>query len=571
MKKLVVSLLVLLICVLGGLTACGTGKNSSAGSEPDNTPAAATASVMSINIAGQDMTAAENVTTVKYPGQNGRQYTYALRRARLDALIQEYTPDVLFLQEVNGNNWWWPYLVTNEDSFLNTFTNYTLVGRTNRVGGSDGAGKVWYDLYNQLYYDHDKFEAVETGMFYLNVKRDQPFSSKWHESAKYSSDDNNTCVWAVLKDKETGISAVYASTHLKPTGGYLGRILTNYRQAVNLADGLYEIASTFGEDKALPIIVGGDFNLNIDHKLNYSYPYLTEAAHYSDVQKIAERTDTNGTARVWGKNKGSTSNDGSTSDGSRIDLFLTQGMTVSRYQCLDGTFIEDATGAYYTSERIFDGTAYDLSDHLPIMANIEISADHSEVLAPGATYKNTAADADQLLEGGESIATKTKLVFKGEDLIKYFTGGQYMQADAVVDGKYEGVLRLMATETCPNVYINFDYARLMADRSLKAADIAGYSKIRIVYKTVYTVSNAEFMVAVLNEGNNAINHAVNATVMTSSSAFEEKTFNIAKHEDASGAITTLVLGTMAYADDFNGTCGMFAGDCVYISSIELIA
>ena len=163
----------------------------------------------------------------------------------------------MYLQEVNGNDWWWPYLVTNEDSFLNTFKNYTLVGRTNRVGGSEGAGKVWYDLYNQLYYDNQKFEEVASGMFYLNVKRDVPFSKDWHESVKYSSDDNNTCVWAVLKDKKTGLSAVYASTHLKPTGGYLARALTNYRQAIHLADGLYKISEKYADENGLlPISVG---------------------------------------------------------------------------------------------------------------------------------------------------------------------------------------------------------------------------------------------------------------------------------------------------------------------------
>ena len=67
-----------------------------------------------------------------------------------------------------------------DDSFVNTFTNYTLVGRTNRVGGSEGAGSWWGDLYNQLYFDNTKFDAVAKGMFYLNEKRDVPFSKQRH-------------------------------------------------------------------------------------------------------------------------------------------------------------------------------------------------------------------------------------------------------------------------------------------------------------------------------------------------------------------------------------------------------
>ena len=127
-------------------------------------------------------------------------------------------------------------------------------------------------------------------MFYLNSKRDVPFSKSWHESAAYSSDDNNTCGWAVLKDKKTGVSAVYASTHLKPVGSFLARKLTNYRQAVNLAEGLYELSVKYADEGGtLPIAVGGDFNANTATPFNKSYAHLTEHAHYSDAQKVAAK------------------------------------------------------------------------------------------------------------------------------------------------------------------------------------------------------------------------------------------------------------------------------------------
>lgn len=566
----------------GGTTSNESVDGGSSVATPDSTPESssvvtekevfASARVMSINIAGQDMTHADNINTVKYPGQTGMDYTYEKRRARLDALIGDYTPDVLFLQEVNGNDWWWPYLVSNEDSFLNTFTDYALVGRTNRVGQSEGGGNYWYDLYNQLYYDTTKYESVATGMFYLNEKRTEPFTKDWHESAGYDSDDNNTCVWAVLKDKKTGVSAVYASTHLKPTGGYLGRALTNYRQSIHLADGLYEISETYADEGGvLPIVVGGDFNLLTSHEYNYAYPHMTERAHYSDAQQVADKSDTSGTARVWGKSKTGTGSDGTTSDGSRIDIFFTQGMHVNRYQCLNGVFLEDASGAYYTSERIFDGSAYDLSDHLPIMIDVKIPAKEREVLAPGAAYENTVSANDTTAAAGTSAISQSKMVFTAEDILPYFVNGQYMDAEVVADATYEGVLRLKASVSCPNVYTYFDYDGLMAAKGLTPAQIDHYTKVKITYKTNLTVSGSEMVVSVLNEGTDKVAYGQNTTKLTNSNGYTTQTFTIMKGKNASGAITDMLIGTMAYTSDFSGTCGMFAGDCLYIYSIEFIA
>lgn len=575
MKKMLSFALFVIVCISACLTACGDygGSKSSESAGGENNAVYASVKIMSINIAGQDMTEADFVSTVVYPNQTGHDYTYAKRRARLDVLIGEYTPDVLFLQEVNGNDWWWPYLVSDEDSFLNTFTDYTLVGRTNRVGGTDGAGGKWHDLYNQLYYNHSKFTAAATGMFYLNVKRTEPFSAVWHESAYYSSDDNATCVWAVLKDKKTGVSAVYASTHLKPTGGFLARKLTNYRQAINLAEGLYEIADNFADEGgALPIVVGGDFNLPATAEYNYAYPHMTVVSHYSDAQKIAEKTDNSGTARVWGKNKKATSDDGSVSDGYRIDMFFTQGMKVKRYQCLNGTFVEDLNGVYYTPERLFDGSAYDLSDHLPVMINAEIPSRNRQVKPPeDLAYVNDAHGKDEPVVGGQSRVERKNIVFTASDIVGYFGESQYMRADAVVHPVYGGVLRLMATESCPNVFAYFDYGELMKDKGLSPADIGGCSKIKIIYKTSFTAQNGEFVIAVLNEGDENVSYGINTTPLPRSDNFTEKVLELKKGASASGNITDILFGTMAYSEDYSGVCGLLKGDCVYVRSIEFIA
>lgn len=561
--------LVMAAVILFSTAGCGPAEG---GTEPSQTAASADVKMITLNIAAQDMTTKDYLYTVKYPGQDGNDYSYALRRQRLDALIETYMPDVLMLQEVNGSKFWWPYLVSDADSFLNTFDMYELVGRTNRIGGTDGAGDNWYDLYNQIYYNKNKFDAVATGMFYLNSKRTQPFTEEWHESAYYDSDDNNTCVWAVLKDKKTGISAVYASTHLK-TAPYLARAITNYRQAVNLADGLYEISVQYADAAgALPIVVAGDFNMTTDQNYNKTYPYLTEDAFYSDARVISGTSDTRGTARVWGKNITATKNDGCTSDGYRIDYFFTQAMEIEEYECLNGVFIEDSEGFFYDEQFVADGSGYDLSDHLPVYVEAKIAQSDRNIREPLSSYRNTAADGDEAATAGESQVSSSKIIFGGDDLLEYFgESGQYMHADAVRVPGEGNVLRLMAEESCANVYTLFDYAALMQSRGLTPAEISDYSRIRIRYKTCLTVAESEWMLGILCEGAGGMDYTENATKMTNSNnGFTEQVYEIALSPDASGKITGVVFGTMAYMSDYAGTCGMYAGDCFYISSIEFL-
>lgn len=524
--------------------------------------------LMSINIAGQDMTEPDYISTIRYPGQTGKDYTYAHRRKRLDAIVSAYSPDVLMLQEVNGESWWWRHLVSDENSFLNTFEEYALVGTVNRIGQTDGAGDHWYDLYNQLYYNKNKFEPIKTGMFYLNEKRTEPFSEEWHESAYYDSDDNATCVWAVLKDKKTGICAVYASTHLK-TAPYLARAITNYNQAVELADGLYEISCAYAQDgTSLPVVVAGDFNMSTDQNYNKTYSYMTENAAYKDLRTVAASSDTKGTARVWGQNKTAIRNDGCTSDGYRIDYFFAQSVRTEKYSCLNGMFMEDSGGeVFYIEQPVFDGSAYDLSDHLPIYAEVKIPR-LGETAAPSDPYRNTAGEQDTTVtDGGSSELSQTKIVFSASDLLKYFSGS-FMEAKIVK--RSDGIaLRLTATRACANVYVVFDYAQLMKDKGLSPVRSDIYNKINIRFAASLTVGGSELMMAALSEGDEGIAYGVNTTVLPAVQGNVLQTqVKIKKSEDCSGNFVKIAIGTMAYMNDYSGVCGMYAGDSIYIYSLE---
>ena len=111
----------------------------------------------------------------------------------------------------------------------------------------------------------------------------------------------------------------------------------------------------------------------------------------------------------------------------------------------------------------------------------------------------------------------------------------------------------------------------MAAKGLTPAQIDHYTKVKITYKTNLTVSGSEMVVSVLNEGTDKVAYGQNTTKLTNSKGYTTQTFTIMKGKNASGAITDMLIGTMAYTSDFSGTCGMFAGDCLYIYSIEFIA
>ena len=145
-----------------------------------------------------------------------------------------------------------------------------------------------------------------------------------------------------------------------------------------------------------------------------------------------------------------------------------------------------------------------------------------------------------------------------------------MTAEIVADDTYESVLRLKASVSCPNVYTYLDVDGLMSANGLSDLQISEYSKIKITYKTSLTVSTSELAVAVLNEGDSTVQYGKNTTKFTNSNDYTTQTLTITKGKNASGAITDILLGTMAYANDFSGVCGMFAGDCLYVYSIEFL-
>lgn len=515
------------------------------------------AKVMSVNIAYP--TTFEN-SYIKYKGQTPEDYTMKKRFTRLCTLVDYYTPDVIMMQEVNGRGGWWDYLVDGKDDFLDRYSKYDFVGTINLAGGTNGSGGNNI-LYNQVYYNTKKFELVDGGTFFCRDNKNAPENPTTGDyEGVYENNNTTTCTYAVLKDKTTLLTAVYATTHLC-TRGSIDRCFRSYGQARNLTEGLYDIAQQYKwNDEALPIIVGGDFNGPESDESFYAYPHMVDEAHYNDVKKVAPVEDNSGTARIFGKTVAN--------NGSRIDYFFEQGAQVTDYKVLSGTFIEDKaqTSCEYNTEAVLDGTEYDLTDHLPIFAKIKLNANSASV-APD-TYVNPCINEDVTVEEGTPInATATKIVFDSTELLPYVGGNakKGFVASIVENGSDGKCLRLTMEKSRIDPCISIDYASLMAHLGLESASAEDYHKIKVEYKYCATkdasllhfgASTASMVPITIGANTNSVDYATGE--------WSVQTF------DFSEVIEAFWVGEFSYFGFTTGV-GLMAGDSVYIRSIELVA
>lgn len=564
MKKFLCALLGALTAFSAfGIVGCGSNSSSQGDSSSESTTiqlpaddAVTSSKVMTVNIA---YPATFEKSYIKYKGQTPDDYTMKKRFNRLCALVDYFSPDVMMLQEVNGKGGWWDYLVDGEDTFLKRNTKYDFVGTTNLAGGTNGSGGA-RTLYNQIYYKTSKFELVDGGTFFCRDDKTSPenYYTGDYEGV-YDANNTTTCTYAVLKDKTTSLMAVYATTHLC-TRADASRCFRSYGQARNLTEGLYDIAEEYkwGEE-ALPIIVGGDFNGPESDKNFYSYPHMTDEAHYTDSQKAAPELDNSGTARIFGASIAN--------NGNRIDYIFNQGAEVTDYKVLSGTFIEDKaqTTCEYNPEAVLDGSEYDLTDHLPVFAKLKINAE-SKSVAPD-TYVNSCINDDTVItEESEINATATKIVFDSTKLLAFV--GRKLQkgfkADIVIDGSGKPCLRLTMEKSRIDPCISIDYASLMSSLGLQSVMAQSYKKIKIEYKYCATkdVSLMNFGASTIPVGTLTI--GVNTQILPQSGTWNTQIL------DYSGVDEVFWEDEFTYFGFATGV-GLMAGDSIYIRSIELIS
>lgn len=163
------------------------------------------------------------------------------RKPRFKALMQEYCPDILAVQEHSDS---WGSYITME------------------------FGKIYTDYATQslaFYFRTDRYEILETGAFYLSPTPNEP--------SQFEGDSGpRSCIWAIAKDKFTGITTLYINCHPD---------WNNDTQRALQVDVIFQV---MGEKmKQYPTIFCGDFNTEPTGPV---YPRIVQ--DFKDSYKEAE-------------------------------------------------------------------------------------------------------------------------------------------------------------------------------------------------------------------------------------------------------------------------------------------
>lgn len=124
---------------------------------------------------------------------DGEGHMVADRIPRICSLIDKYDPDVVGFQEVR-------------EKWLNAFTEhfgdrYEIHHKYRSEYGAEAATMMWRK---------SRFDCVEKGYFWLSPTP-HIMSHSWDIGSGY--DDFRICMWATLRDKETGHTFTYFNTH----------------------------------------------------------------------------------------------------------------------------------------------------------------------------------------------------------------------------------------------------------------------------------------------------------------------------------------------------------------------
>lgn len=150
------------------------------------------------------------------------------RLPHLQEMIAKYDPDLYGSQELGGNG--------DIETFLSLFPQFEAV--------SYKMAK-WAYADSALFYRKDRFEALDSGQFWLSPKPSVPFAHNWRALTM-----PHYVNWVYLRQKSNGFRFLYVNTHFDNTSG------NKEPSAFLFANTLRPIANV------MPIIATGDFNTN---------------------------------------------------------------------------------------------------------------------------------------------------------------------------------------------------------------------------------------------------------------------------------------------------------------------
>jgi endonuclease/exonuclease/phosphatase family metal-dependent hydrolase len=235
------------------------------------------------------------------------------RIEKVTDLIKKHNPDLFGVQEALHNQMM---------DLQNNLPDYQFVG----VGRDDGKEK---GEYSAIFYKKDKFEVLKQNTFWLSETPTIPGSKSWDAAI------TRVVTFAVVKEKSSGKSFIYANTHFDHIGKEARK---------NSANTIKHLLLDFMKDyKAIPVLVSGDFNSEPTAE-----PYLN-MIDGKELQLTDARPGTDVTGTFCGFEVGKI-------ECRTIDyIFHSPQWKASNYKV-----IQENDGKYYPS------------DHLPVMATFTL-------------------------------------------------------------------------------------------------------------------------------------------------------------------------------------------------------
>lgn len=221
---------------------------------------------------------------------------------------------------------------------LTGLPEYDYIG----VGRDDGKTK---GEYAPIFYQKDKFIALESGHFWLSEITDRP-NKGWDAALP------RICTWAKLKDNETGFVFFFFNLHMDHIG------VEARKNSAKLV--LKKITEMCGDN---PVILTGDFNVDQNSP---NYAVLEGSDLLNDSYKAAKiRYALNGTFNDFKPDSKTES---------RIDhVFVSPSFTVERYGVLTDTYRTEISESKSEKSSNFPKevsltkyVARTLSDHFPV-------------------------------------------------------------------------------------------------------------------------------------------------------------------------------------------------------------
>ena len=253
---------------------------------------------------------------IRYDNPGDKENNWQFRRDRAANAILFYAPDVIGTQEVLHNQ-----LMDLEQRIGGV---YAHVG----VGREDGHKKGEYAA---LWYNRDRFDALDSGNFWLSETPEKMGSKGWDGACE------RIATWAILRDRRSNSELLVMNTHLDHAGTIarrLGAELLLHR-ADSLAAGR-------------PIIITGDFN---------SEPSSEVVVQLTSPEDARALTDSRAAAPlVYGPAW-------TFHDFGRLDF---KDRELIDYVFVRGLDVESFGVMAETDENQF------LSDHAPVIANLKV-------------------------------------------------------------------------------------------------------------------------------------------------------------------------------------------------------